>query len=46
MNLEIVILGEVSQLKADIIRYHLYMESKKTMVQINFTYKMEIESQI
>ena len=29
MNLEIVILGEVTQLKADIIWYHLYMESKK-----------------
>ena len=29
MDLEVVILSEVSQIKASIIRYHLYVESKK-----------------
>ena len=34
MDLEIIILSEVSQRKRNIIRYHLYVESKK-MIQIN-----------
>ena len=34
MDLEIIILSEVSQMKANIICYHLHVESKK-MVQMN-----------
>ena len=33
MNLEIIILSEVSQTKTNIICYHLYVESK--MIQMN-----------
>ena len=34
MDLEIIILSEVSQTKTNIICYHLYMESKK-VIQMN-----------
>ena len=34
MDLEIIILSEVGQRKTNIIRYHLYVESKK-MIQMN-----------
>ena len=40
MDLEIIILSEVSQTKTNIIWYHLYMESKKTM-QINLFKKQK-----
>ena len=43
MDLEIIILNEVSQRKANIIRYHLYVESKKNTNE--FIYKTEIDSQ-
>ena len=35
MDLEIIILCEVSQAKTNIIWYHLYVESKKIMIQMN-----------
>ena len=34
MDLEIIILNEVNQTKTNIIRYHLYVESKK-WIQMN-----------
>ena len=34
MDLEIVILSELSQIKTNIMRYHLYEDSKK-MIQLN-----------
>ena len=40
MDLEIVILSEVSQTKTNIIRYHLYVESKK-MIQMNLFTKQK-----
>ena len=45
MDLEIVILTEVSQIKTNIIWYLLYMESKKNGTN-EFIYKIEIESQM
>ena len=42
MDVEIVILSEVSQTKADIIWYHLYMESWKS----ELIYKTKTDSQI
>ena len=42
MDLEIVILSEVSQRKKNIIRYHLYMESFKK--RSKWTYTTEIDS--
>ena len=41
MDLEIVILSEVSQTKTNIIWYHLYVESKK-MVQMNLCTKQNL----
>ena len=35
MDLDIILLSEVSQTKIDIIWYHLYPESKKKMIQMN-----------
>ena len=43
MELEIIILSEVGQIKTN-IWYHLYMESKK-MIQMNLIYKRETDSQ-
>ena len=40
MDLEIVLLSEVSQRKTNIIRYHLCVESKK-MVQMNLFTKQK-----
>ena len=40
MDLEIVILSEVSQTKTNIIRYHLYVKSKK-MIQMNLFTKQK-----
>ena len=34
IDLEIIILSEVSQTKADIIWYHLYVESKKILMNL------------
>ena len=43
MDLEIIILGEVSQRKTNIILYHLYVECKK--IDMNeFLYKAETDS--
>ena len=35
MDLEIILLSEVSQRKTNIIRYHLYVESKKMINELN-----------
>ena len=40
MDLEIIILSGVSQTKTNIIRFHLYVESKK-MIQMNFFTKQK-----
>ena len=40
MDLEIIILSEVSQRKTSIIQYHLYVESKK-MIQMNLFIKQK-----
>ena len=40
MDLEIIILSEVSQTKTNIICYHLYVESKK-MIQMNLFTKQK-----
>ena len=45
MDLEIVILSEVSQTKTNIIWYHLYVEPKKNGTH-ELVYKAEIESQM
>ena len=56
MDLEILILSEISQRKAHTPLYHLYVESKKNIICITctcnlknypnkFTYKTEIDSQ-
>ena len=37
--------SEVRQRKTNIIRYHLHVKSKR-MIQINFFYKTETDSQI
>ena len=37
MNLEIIILSEVNQRKTNIMVYHLYVESKKTIQMNLFT---------
>ena len=42
MNLEIIILSEISRRETNIIRYHLYMESKKDTNDL--IYKREIDS--
>ena len=44
MDLEIIILSEVSQTKTNILRYHLYVESKKSDTN-ELIYKTEIEPQ-
>ena len=45
MNLEIIILSEISQRKARTPLYHLYVESKKNDTN-ELIYKTEIDSQI
>ena len=45
MDLEIIILSEISQTETNITRYCLCVESKK-MVQISLFLKAEIESQM
>ena len=45
MDLEIIILNEVSQTKTNIIWYHLYVESKKNDIY-ELIYKTETDSQI
>ena len=40
MDLETIILSEVNQTKTNIIRYHLYVDSKK-MMQINLFTKQK-----
>ena len=46
MDLEIIILSEVSQIKTNIIRYHLYVVSKKKKNNTNeLIYKTEIDPQ-
>ena len=42
MDLEIIILSDVSQTKTNIIWYFLYVESKK-MLQMNVVYKTKID---
>ena len=42
MNLEIIILSEISRRETNIILYHLYMESKKDTNDL--IYKREIDS--
>ena len=42
MDLEIIILSDVSQTKTNIIWYFLYVESKK-MLQMNAVYKTKID---
>ena len=44
MDLEIIILSEVSQTKTNVIWYHLYVESKKKDMN-ELIYKTEIDSQ-
>ena len=44
MDLEIIILSEVSQIKTNIIRYRLHAESKKNNTN-ELIYKMETDSQ-
>ena len=44
MDLGIIILSEVSQIKTNIIWYHLYVESKKNDTN-ELIYKTEIDSQ-
>ena len=44
MDLEIIILSEVSQRKTNNIWYHLHVESKKNDTN-ELTYKTEIDSQ-
>ena len=44
IDLEIIILSEVSQTKADLIWYHLYVESKKNTNEL--LYKTETVLQI
>ena len=44
MDLEIIMLSEVSQMKANIIWYHLYVEYKKKNTN-EFIYKTEAGSQ-
>ena len=43
MDLEIIILGEVSQRKTNIILHHLYVECKKIGMN-EFLYKAETDS--
>ena len=43
IDLKIIILSEVSQTKANIIFYHLYVESKKTDTN-KLVYKTEVNS--
>ena len=45
MDLEIIILSEVSQTKTNIIWYHLYAESKKKSYANELIYKTEMDSQ-
>ena len=42
MNLQIVILSEVSQTKTNLILYHLYVEPKKKKNINELTYKTEM----
>ena len=41
MDLEIVLLSEVRQRKRNIVWYHLYVESKKKMIQMNLLTKQK-----
>ena len=41
MDLEMIILSEISQRKTNIMQYHLYMESKKKMIQRNLCMKQK-----
>ena len=41
MALEVVILSEVSQRKTSVIWYHLHIESKKKMIQMNLFTKQK-----
>ena len=41
MDLKIVILGEVSQTKTNVMWYHSYVELKKKKVQMNFATKQK-----
>ena len=41
MDLEIIILSEVSQRKTNTLRYHLYVGSKKVMLQPNLFTKQK-----
>ena len=43
MDLERIILSEISQMKTNIILYHFYVESKNDTKE--FIYKIEIDSQ-
>ena len=44
---EIIIVSEERQRKTNIIRYHLYVESKKKMIQMNlFTKQKQTQKQI
>ena len=45
MDLEIITLTEVRQRKTNIIRYCLYVESKKKMIHVSLFYKVETDSQ-
>ena len=41
MDLEIIILSEVSQTKTNIVRYHLYVECKVIQMQMNLFSKQK-----
>ena len=41
MDLEIITLSEVSQTKTNVIWYHLHIESKKIVIQMNFYQKQK-----
>ena len=43
MDLEMIILSEINQRKSNIIRYHLYVESKKEAKKL--IYERETDSQ-
>ena len=44
VDLEMLILSEVSQRRTSIIRYHIYMESNKKMIQMSLYKKQKHRS--
>ena len=41
IDLQIILLSEVSQKETNVIWYHLYVDSKKKMIQINLFTKQK-----